>query len=158
MLSLHGACGLKPAGQTRERICMTVTDLLANGSYIDFALFLLIIIACLSLVVVHRKSKKKTEEKINVLFDSANKLKVKNRELSKRIGKFLETNETILAELESKIELLKASIDNTQEDLSSAAQARQKETKRIEQRLGDFSKEIQQMKDYIREWAIDMEL
>ena len=137
---------------------MTVTDLLANGSYIDFALFLLIIIACLSLVVVHRKSKKKTEEKINVLFDSANKLKVKNRELSKRIGKFLETNETILAELESKIELLKASIDNTQEDLSSAAQARQKETKRIEQRLGDFSKEIQQMKDYIREWAIDMEL
>ena len=137
---------------------MTATDLLANGSYIDFALFILIIIACLSVVLVHRKSKQKTEEKIDVLFDNANKLKVKNRELSKKIGKFLENNETILAELESKIELLKASIDNTQEDLSSAAQARQKETKRIEQRLGDFSKEIQQMKDYIREWAIDMEL
>ena len=137
---------------------MTATDLLANGSYIDFALFLLIIIACLSLVLVHRKSKQKTEEKIDVLFDSANKLKVKNRELSKRIGKFLENNETILAELESKIEFLKASIGNTQEDLSKAAQAREKETKRIEQRLGDFSKEIQQMKDYIREWAIDMEL
>jgi uncharacterized protein HemX len=155
---LHGACGLKPAEQTRKRICMTATDLLANGSYIDFALFLLIIIACLALVLVHRKSKKKIEEKIDVLFDSANKLKVKNRELSKRMAKFLETNETILTELESKIELLKASIDNTQEDLSKAAQARQKETKRIEQRLGDFSKEIQQMKDYIREWAIDMEL
>jgi hypothetical protein len=155
---LHGACGLKPAGQTRERICMTVTDLLANGSYIDFALFLLIIIACLALVLVHRKSKKKTEEKINVLFDSANKLKVKNRELSKRIGKFLETNKTILTELESRIEFLKASIGNTQEDLSKAVKAREKETKRIEQRLGDFSKEIQQMKDYIREWAIDMEL
>jgi len=137
---------------------MTAADLLANRSYIDFALFLLISIACLSLVVVHRKSKKKTEEKINVLFDSANKLKVKNRELSKRMAKFLETNETFLTELESKIELLKASIDNTQEDLSKAAQARQKETKRIEQRLGDFSEEIQQMKDYIREWAIDMEL
>jgi len=137
---------------------MTATDLLANGSYIDFALFLLIIIACLALVLAHRKSKKKTEEKIDVLFDSANKLKVKNRELSKRMAKFLETNETFLTELESKIELLKASIDNTQEDLSKAAQARQKETKRIEQRLGDFSKEIQQMKDYIREWAIDMEL
>ena len=137
---------------------MTATDLLANGSYIDFALFLLIIIACLSLVLVHRKSKQKTEEKLDVLFDSANKLKVKNRELSKRIGKFLENNETILAELESKIEFLKASIGNTQEDLSKAAQAREKETKRIEQRLGDFSKEIQQMKDYIREWAIDMEL
>jgi len=142
----------------QERICMTATDLLANGSYIDFALFLLIIIACLALVLAHRKSKKKTEEKIDVLFDSANKLKVKNRELSKRMAKFLETNETFLTELESKIELLKASIDNTQEDLSKAAQARQKETKRIEQRLGDFSKEIQQMKDYIREWAIDMEL
>ena len=137
---------------------MTATDLLANGSYIDFALFLLIIIACLSLVLVHRKSKQKTEEKLDVLFDSANKLKVKNRELSKRIGKFLENNETILTELESKIEFLKASIGNTQEDLSKAAQAREKETKRIEQRLGDFSKEIQQMKDYIREWAIDMEL
>jgi Skp family chaperone for outer membrane proteins len=137
---------------------MTATDLLANGSYIDFALFLLIIIACLSLVLVHRKSKQKTEEKIDVLFDSANKLKVKNRELSKKIGKFLENNETILAELESKIELLKASIDNTQGGLSKAAKAREKETKRIERRLGDFSKEIQQMKDYIREWAIDMEL
>jgi len=137
---------------------MTATDLLANGSYIDFALFLLIIIACLALVLAHRKSKQKTEEKLDVLFDSANKLKVKNRELSKRIGKFLENNETILTELESKIEFLKASIGNTQEDLSKAAQAREKETKRIEQRLGDFSKEIQQMKDYIREWAIDMEL
>jgi ABC-type transporter Mla subunit MlaD len=137
---------------------MTATDLLANESYIDFALFLLIIIACLSLVLVHRKSKQKTEEKIDVLFDSANKLKVKNRELSKRIGKFLENNEAILAELESRIEFLKASIDNTQDDLSKSAQAREKETKRIEQRLGDFSKEIQQMKDYIREWAIDMEL
>jgi chromosome segregation ATPase len=109
-------------------------------------------------VLVHRKSKQKTEEKIDVLFDSANKLKVKNRELSKKIGKFLENNETILAELESKIELLKASIDNTQGGLSKAAKAREKETKRIERRLGDFSKEIQQMKDYIREWAIDMEL
>ena len=137
---------------------MTATDLLANGSYIDFALFLLIIIACLSLVLVHRKSKQKTEEKLDVLFNSANKLKVKNRELSKKMGKFLENNEAILAELESKIELLKASIDNTQGDLSKAAQAREKETKRIEKRLDDFSKEIQQMKDYIREWAIDMEL
>ena len=137
---------------------MTVTDLLTNGSCIDFALFLLIIIACLFLVLVHRKSKRKTEEKLDVLFDSANKLKVKNRELSKRMAKFLETNETILTELESKIDFLKASIGNTQEDLSKAAQVREKETKRIEQRLGDFSKEIQQMKDYIREWAIDMEL
>ena len=103
---------------------MTATDLLAYGSFIDFALFLLIIIACLALVLVHRKSKQKTEEKLDVLFDSANKLKVKNRELSKRIGKFLENNETILAELESKIALLKASIDNTQDDLSKAAKAR----------------------------------
>jgi chromosome segregation ATPase len=137
---------------------MTATDLLAHGSYIDFALFLLIIIACLVLILVHHKSKQKTEEKIDVLFDNANKLKVKNRELSKKIGKFLENNETILAELESRIEFLKASIDNTQEGLSKAAKVREKETKRIEQRLGDFSKEIQQMKDYIREWAIDMEL
>jgi Skp family chaperone for outer membrane proteins len=137
---------------------MTAADLLANRSYIDFALFLLIIIACLALVLAHRKSKHKTEEKIDVLFDSANKLKVRNRELSKKIRKFLEDNETILSELESRIELLKASIGNTQEDLSKAAQAREKETKRIEKRLDDFSKEIQQMKDYIREWAIDMEL
>ena len=137
---------------------MTVTDLLANGSYIDFALFLLIIIACLTLVLVHRKSKQKTEEMIEVLFDNANKLKVKNRELSKRIREFLESNESTLSELESRIEFLKASIGNTQEDLSKAVQARDREAKRIEQRLGDFSKEIQQMKDYIREWAVDMEL
>ncbi len=137
---------------------MTATDLLTNEIYIDFALFLLIIIACLTLVLVQRKFKQKTEEKLDLLFNSANKLKVKNRELSKKIQGFLENNEKILAELESRVEFLKASIDNTQGDLSKAAQAREKETKRIEQRLGDFSKEIQQMKDYIREWAIDMEL
>ena len=137
---------------------MTAADLLANGSYIDCALLLLIIIAFLALIFVHRKSKQKTEEMFEVLFDSTNKLRVKNRELSKRIGKFFENNETILAELESRIEFLKASIGNTQEDLSKAVQARERETKRIEQKLGDFSKEIQQMKDYIREWAIDMEL
>lgn len=137
---------------------MTAADLLANRSYIDFALFLLIIIACLALVLVHRKSKQKTEEMVEVLFDNTNKLKVKNRELSKKIRDFLESNESIVSELESRIEFLKASIGSTQEDLSKAVQARERETKRIEQRLGDFSKEIQQMKDYIREWAIDMEL
>jgi len=137
---------------------MTAADLLANRSYIDFALFLLIIIACLALVLVHRKSKQKTAEMVEVLFDNTNKLRVKNRELSKKIREFLESNESILSELESRIEFLKASIGNTQEDLSKAVQARERETKRIEQRLGDFSKEIQQMKDYIREWAIDMEL
>ncbi|HUT73047.1 MAG TPA: hypothetical protein VMW89_20440 [Desulfatiglandales bacterium] len=137
---------------------MTAADLLANRSYIDFALFLLIIIACLALVLVHRKSKQKTAEMVEVLFDNTNKLRVKNRELSKKIREFLESNESILSELESRIEFLKASISNTQEDLSKAVQARERETKRIEQRLGDFSKEIQQMKDYIREWAIDMEL
>ena len=137
---------------------MTAADLLANGSYIDFALFLLIIIACLALVLVHRKSRQKTEEKIDLLFDSTNKLRVKNRELSKKIREFLESNESIVSELESRIEFLKASIGNTQEDFSKAVQARERETKRIEQRLGDFSKEIQQMKDYIREWAVDMEL
>ena len=137
---------------------MTAADLLANRSYIDFALFLLIIIACLALVLVHRKSKQKTEEMVEVLFDNTNKLKVKNRELSKKIRDFLESNESIVSELESRIEFLKASIGSTQEDLSKAVQARERETKRIEKRLGDFSKEIQQMKDYIREWAIDMEL
>jgi chromosome segregation ATPase len=137
---------------------MTAADLLAHGSYIDFALFLIIIIACLALVLVHRKSKQKTAEMVEVLFDNTNKLRVKNRELSKKIREFLESNESILSELESRIEFLKASIGNTQEDLSKAVQARERETKRVEQKLGDFSKEIQQMKDYIREWAIDMEL
>jgi hypothetical protein len=119
---------------------MTAADLLAHGSYIDFALFLIIIIACLALVLVHRKSKQKTAEMVEVLFDNTNKLRVKNRELSKKIREFLESNESILSELESRIEFLKASIGNTQEDLSKAVQARERETKRIEQKLGDFSK------------------
>jgi methyl-accepting chemotaxis protein len=157
-LGFEEACGLKPAGYTREGICMTAADLLANGSYIDCALFLLIVIAFLALIFVHRKSKQKSEETFEVLFDSTNKLRVKNREISKKIREFIETNESVLSELESSIELLKTSMANTQEDLHKAAEARERETKRIEKRLGDFSKEIQQMKDYIREWAIDMEL
>ena len=137
---------------------MTAADLLANRSYIDFALSLLIIIAFLALMFVHRKTKQKTEEMVEVLFDSTNKLRVINRELSKKIREFLESNESALSELESRIEFLKTAMGDTQEDLNKVAEARERETKRIEKKLGDFSKEIQQMKDYIREWAIDMEL
>ena len=137
---------------------MTVTDLLVNGTYIDFALILFIIISLLVVVIVQRKTKQEMEERIEVLFDSTNKLKVKNHELSRKINAFLESNESTVSEIYSKIEYLKASLGNTQDDLSKTARANERHAKRIEQRLTDFSKEIQVMKDYIREWAIDMEL
>jgi len=137
---------------------MTVTDLLVNGTYIDFALILFIIISLLVVVIVQRKTKQEMEERIEVLFDSTNKLKVKNHELSRKINAFLESNESTVSEIYSKIEYLKASLGNTQDDLNKTVQTHERQTKSIEQKLSDFSKEIQMMKDYIREWAIDMEL
>jgi methyl-accepting chemotaxis protein len=137
---------------------MTVTDLLVNGTYIDVALILFIIVSLLAVAIVQRKTKQKIEERIEVLFDSSNKLKVKHHELSKKVNAFLESNESIVSEIHSKIEFLKASLGNTQDDLNKTVQTHESQTKSVEQKLSDFSKEIQMMKDYIREWAIDMEL
>ncbi|UCG66083.1 MAG: hypothetical protein JSW12_03310 [Deltaproteobacteria bacterium] len=137
---------------------MTVTDVFANATYIDVGLLLMIILSLLAIVIVQRKTKQKMEERIEVLFDSTNKLKVKDYELSKKINAFLESNESTVSEIHSKIESLKTSLGDTQDALSKTAQAHERHTKRIEKKLSDFSKEIQIMKDYIREWAIDMEL
>ncbi len=137
---------------------MTLTDVFANATYIDVGLLLMIMLSLLAVVIVQRKTKQKMEERIEVLFDSTNKLKVKDYELSKKINAFLESNESTVSEIHSKTESLKASLGDTQDDLSKTAQAHERHTKRIEKKLIDFSKEIQIMKDYIREWAIDMEL
>ena len=137
---------------------MTVTDLLVNGTYIDVALILFIIVSLLAVAIVQRKTKQKMEERIEVLFDSTNKLKVRNHELSKKVNAFLESNESIVSEIHSNIEFLKASLGNTQDDLNKTVQTHERQNKSIEQKLSGFSKEIQVMKDYIREWAIDMEL
>ncbi len=137
---------------------MMVTDLLLNGSYIDIALLLLIILSVLAAIIGQRKAKQKMEERIEVLFDNTNKLKVNDRELSKKINAFFESNEAALSEIDNKMESLKASLSDTQDDLNNTVTANQKETQRVEKKLSDFSKEIQKMKEYIREWAIDMEL
>ena len=137
---------------------MTVTDLLVNGTYIEVAFILFIIISLLAVVIVQRKTNQKIEERIEVLFDSTNKLKVKHHALSKKTNAFLASSESTFSEIHSKIESLKASLGDTQNDVSKSAQAHEKHTKRIEQKLSDFSKELQKMKEYIREWAIDMEL
>ncbi|MBW1675438.1 MAG: hypothetical protein JRJ79_02270 [Deltaproteobacteria bacterium] len=137
---------------------MTVTDVFANATYVDVGLLLMIILSLLAVVIVQRKTKQKMEERIEVLFDSTNKLKVKEHELSKKINAFLESNESTVSEIHTTIKSLKASLGDTQDHLSKTAQAHEKHTKRIEKKLSDFSKEIQIMKDYIREWAIDMEL
>jgi uncharacterized protein YoxC len=137
---------------------MIVKDLLINGSYIDIALILSIIVSLLAAIIVQRKTNQKFEERIEVLFESTNKLKVKHRELSKKINAFLESNESTVSEIQNRMGSLKASLGDIQDEVSRTAQAHERHTKRIEQKLSDFSKEIQKMKDYIREWAIDMEL
>jgi DNA repair exonuclease SbcCD ATPase subunit len=137
---------------------MTVTDLLANRTYIEVALILFIIVFLLAVIILQRKTNQKIEERIEVLFDSTNKLKVKHHALSKKTSAFLTSSESTVSEIYSKIESLKASLDDTQNNVSKSAQAHERHSKRIEQKLSDFSKEIQKMKEYIREWAIDMEL
>lgn len=137
---------------------MMVTDLFLKGSYIDVALLLLIALAVLAAIIGQRKTKQRMEERIELLFDNANKLKVNHRELSKTINAFFKSTEAALSEIDNKMESLEAGLSNTQDSLSKTIEANRKETQRVEKKLSDFSKDIQKMKEYIREWAIDMEL
>lgn len=137
---------------------MMVTDLFLKGSYIDVALLLLIVLTILAAIIGQRKTKQRVEERIELLFDNANKLKVNHRELSKKINAFFESTEAALSEIDNKMESLEAGLSDTQDSLSKTIEANRKETQRMEKKLSDFSKDIQKMKEYIREWAIDMEL
>jgi peptidoglycan hydrolase CwlO-like protein len=160
-----------------------ITDLFSYGSIIDVALLLLIIFSILGGLLVQRKMKQKIEEmetKILSLeknqedtLQSLNRklislrdgfigkikgLTVKLNEVSKQINSILEKSEAFVLEIDNKTKPLKVSLGETERSLRKIVQESEKGIKKMEKELSDFSKEIQKMKDDIRERTIDLEI
>ena len=101
---------------------------------------------------------KKHESLKEVLVDRINKL-------TARLNAILKSNETVMLEIDNKTKPLKASIDDTMDQVKATRDTlrktmleNEKEMKKMGKEINDFSKEIQKMKDDIRERTIDLEL
>ena len=109
------------------------------------------------------------EDKANavteMLFEKTKPLASKVNELSKRVNTMLEKSEALRRELENRVGSLQAALDDTNAKFSSShdavrkvAQEGKSEIERMAKELEGFAEEIQQMKNFVRESTIDLEL
>ena len=109
------------------------------------------------------------EDKANavteMLFEKTKPLASKVNELSKRANTMLEKSEALRQELEDRLGPLQAAIDNSDAKFSSSHDAVKKvvqegksEIERMVKNLEGFAEEIKEMKNFIRESTIDLEL
>ena len=109
------------------------------------------------------------EDKANavteMLFEKTKPLASKVNELSKRANTMLEKSEALRQELENRVGPLQAAIDDTNAKFSSSHDAVRKvvqegksEIERMVKELEGFAEEIKEMKNFIRESTIDLEL
>jgi phage host-nuclease inhibitor protein Gam len=100
-----------------------------------------------------------------MLFEKTKPLASKVNELSKRANTMIEKSEALRLELEDKVGPLQAAIDDTNLKFNSSndavkrvVQEGKSEIERMAKEVKGFAKEIQEMKNFIRESAIDLEL
>lgn len=109
------------------------------------------------------------EDKANavteMLFEKTKPLASKVNELSKRANTMFERSEALRQELEDRVGPLQAAIDDSNAKFSSSHDAMRKvvqegksEIERMVKELEGFSEEIKEMKNFIRESTIDLEL
>ena len=109
------------------------------------------------------------EDKANavteMLFEKTKPLASKVNELSQRTNTMIERSEAFRQEVENKVGPLQAAIDDTNAKFNSSHDAVRKvvqegksEIERMAKEVEGFEKEIQQMKNFIREGTIDLEL
>ena len=109
------------------------------------------------------------EDKANavteMLFEKTKPLTSKVNELSQRANTILERSEAFRQELEDKVGPLQAAIDNSNVKFSSSHDAVRKvvqdgksEIERMAKEIEGFAEEIKEMKNFIRESTIDLEL
>ena len=162
---------------------MITTELLRNVSYIDVALLVLIILSFIIAIAAQGKMKirrAEMEEKIEALkkyqedaFEMLNKKHESLKEvlvdrinkLTAKLNAILKSNETVMLEIDNKTNPLKASIDEAMDEVKATRGTlrktmleNEKKMKKMGKEIDDFSKEIQKMKDDIRERTIDLEL
>jgi len=109
------------------------------------------------------------EDKANavteMLFEKTKPLASKVNELSKRANAMIERSEAFRQELEDKVGPLQAAIDNSNVKFNSSHDAVRKvvqegksEIERMAKEVEGFAEEIKEMKNFIRESTIDLEL
>ena len=109
------------------------------------------------------------EDKANavteMLFEKTKPLASKVNELSKRANTMIERSEAFRQELEDKVGPLQAAIDNSNVKFNSSHDAIRKvvqegknEIVRMAKEVEGFAEEIKEMKNFIRESTIDLEL
>jgi methyl-accepting chemotaxis protein len=109
------------------------------------------------------------EDKANavteMLFEKTKPLASKVNDLSKKASLMIERSEAFRQELEDMVGPLQAAIDDTNAKLNSSHDAVRKvvqegksEIERMAKEVGEFAEEIQQMKNFVREGTIDLEL
>jgi translation elongation factor EF-1beta len=172
---------------------MVLEQLLANVSYVDLALLLLIIASWVPIFRL-RKEREKTaqltqeiaalqqqqkdlqehfkqgseslkEALKEVLFDKTRALAQRVTELARGITEIRQRNEAIIAEVEGKVEPVKEALSNSVAKFDASHEALRKmiwgtgeEVKKITSGLHAFSQELKQMKEFLRERSIDLEL
>jgi len=111
----------------------------------------------------------KLEDKANavteMLFEKTKPLAIKVNELSQRANTMIERSEAFRQELEDKVGPLQAAIDNSNVKFNSSHDAVRKvvqegknEIERMAKEVEGFAEEIKEMKNFIRESTIDLEL
>jgi peptidoglycan hydrolase CwlO-like protein len=109
------------------------------------------------------------EDKANavteMLFEKTKPLAGKVNELSKKASTMIEKSEAVRQELEDRVGPLQAALDDTNSKFNSshdavrkAVQESKNEIDRMVKEVEGFAKEIQEMKNFIRESTIDLEL
>jgi uncharacterized membrane-anchored protein YhcB (DUF1043 family) len=109
------------------------------------------------------------EDKANavteMLFEKTKPLANKVNELSKKASTMIERGEALRQELEDRVGPLQAALDETNAKFNSShdsvrkmVQEGKSEIERMAKEVEGFAEEIQQMKNFIRESTIDLEL
>ena len=109
------------------------------------------------------------EDKANavteMLFEKTKPLANKVNEISKKTSNMIERSEAFRRELEDRLGPLQAAIDDATSKFNSShdtvrkvVQEGKSEIERITKEVAEFAEEIQQMKNFIRESTIDLEL
>jgi len=158
--------------------------LLENVSVVDIVLLVLIIVSMIALFKVQKGMKKAMEEidkeitsiqqyqgevseGLNSKFallkkdidDKIQGLTPKFNELIKRVSATLsESKKAAMAEIDNRTNPLKSSLNETRATVTKMLTDNVKELKRMSMEIEAFSKELEKMKDDIRERTFDLEL
>ena len=91
--------------------------------------------------------------------DKIQGLTPKFNELVKRVGATLsESKKAVMVEMDDRTNPLKSSLNETRATVRKMLNDNEKELKRMSMEIEEFSKELEKMKDDIRERTFDLEL